>query len=168
MFVVLMLLAFALYAPATLLPVLRGHCALLAEEARLTKTVAQLEEEIRRRDELAKAFAQDAVINERLAVLDLRYTKPDEEVLPVLPSDSLPAAPPSPQTPPARSALGLPDDWPPWSLAAEKWANGYGLIDLFLDPYLRVVAYLMSAGLVIAAFVVFAPRRRRRHLRNRP
>jgi hypothetical protein len=166
MFVLLLLLAFVLYAPTTLLPLLKEHCELLAEEVRLKKVLVQLDQEIQHRDELAKAFAQDNVINERLAMLDLHYTKPDEEVLPVLPPDFAPPGVPEPEAPPTRSALGLPDDWPPWAIKAEVWANDRGLIGLFLDSGLRPVFYLMAAGLVIAAFVLFAPRRKGRRSRR--
>jgi hypothetical protein len=166
MFLLLMLLAFVLYAPTTLLPLLKEHCELLAEEVRLHKVLTQLEQEIQHRDELAKAFAQDSVINERLAMLDLHYTKPDEEVLPVLPPDFAPPKVPEPEVPPPRSALGLPDDWPPWAIKAEVWANGSGLIDLFLDPDLRPIFFWMAGGIVIAAFVLFAPKRRRRRSRR--
>jgi len=168
MFLLLMLLAFILYAPATLLPLLKEHCELLAEEQRLQKVINQLDQEIQHRDELAQAFERDSVINERLAMLDLHYTKPDEEVLPVLPPDFAPPKLPEPKAPPTRSALRLPDDWPPWAIKAEVWANGKGLINLFLDPALRPVFYLMSAGLVIAAFVLFAPRRKGRRGRRNP
>lgn len=162
MFVLLMLLAFAIYVPTTLLPILKEHCQLLAEERRLTKVVARLETELKHRDEMAKAFAEDSVINERLAVLDLHYTNPGEEVVPVLPPDF--SNPPSlaPDDSPSSSRLGVPDDWPEWSLRAEEWADDEGLIDLFLDPRVRPILYMMSAGLAVAAFVVFSPRRRRR------
>jgi hypothetical protein len=162
MFVLLLLLAFVIYVPTTLLPTLVEHCQLLAEERRLTKVVARLDAELKQRDEMAKAFAEDSVINERLAVLDLHYTNPGEEIVPVLPPDFSVHPAYSVEEPPARSRLGLPDDWPDWSLRAEQWAEDEGLIDLFLDPGVRPIFYMMSAGLVIAAFVVFSPRRTRR------
>lgn len=161
MFVLLMLLAFGLYLPTTLLPILLEHCELLAEERRLTQVVARLEEELKHRDEMAQAFAQDSVINERLAVLDLHYTNPSEEVVPVLPPDFSASHVSAVEHSPSRSRLGLPDDWPPWSLRAEQWAEDKGLIDLFLDSSIRPILYMMSAGLAVAAFVVFSPRRRR-------
>jgi hypothetical protein len=166
MFVLLMLLAFILYAPTTLLPLLKEHCKLLAEETRLQKVLVQLDDELQHKDELAEAFARDSVINERLAMLDLHYMKPDEEVLPVLPPDFAPPSVPEPKAPPTRSALGLPDDWPPWAIQAEVWANDHGLIDLFLAKDLRPIIYLMAAGMVVAAFVLFAPRRKSRRGRK--
>lgn len=159
MFVLLACLAFCLFAPTVLLPILKEHCDLLAEEAQLKERVAELEDEVAHQEELAYAFAHDSVINERLAVLDLRYRKPDEVILPVLAlSAARPEPSKAPPPKPTRSALNLPNDWPAWSLQAETWSARYGLIDLFLDPMLRPVFLLMSCGLTIAAFVLFAPR----------
>ena len=163
MFVMLACLAYCLFAPTVLLPILKEHCELLAEEVRLKDRVAKLQGEVAHREELAYAFAHDSVINERLAVLDLRYRKPDEVVISVLAGNiPKPETPKAPSPKPPSSAINLPDDWPGWSLKAESWSARYGLIDLFLDPMLRPVFLLMSAGLTIAAFVLFAPRVRKR------
>ncbi len=168
MFVLLMLLAFALYVPTTLLPILMEHCRLLSEERRLADIVTRLETELQHRDEMAKAFAQDNVINERLAVLDLHYSNPREEIVPVLPPDFVAPQLPTAEQLPARSRLGLPDEWPRWALSGEQWANNKGLIDLFLDPGVRPILYMMAGGLVIAAFVIFSPKRRRRRRPDAP
>lgn len=164
MFLGLSTMAFALFAPTVVLPVLREYTAILAEEKRLEAQVAALEAEVAHREELAYAFENDAIINERLAMLDLRYQKPNEVVIPILNDDDL--IPPEPQARPADAfdvaaapgGLSLPRDWPAWTLKVEAWAAGNGLIDLFLDAGLRPVFLLMSGGLVIAAFVLFAPR----------
>lgn len=160
MFILLTLLAFCLYAPTTLLPVLRDYGGLLAEERRIQATIDRLEKEVRHREGLVKAFAQDAVINERLAILDLQYRKPNEVVLPVLPPGFAPPCLEPPKEPDWASPLKLPNNWPAWALKAEKQAQQYGLIDLFLDPSLTPVLLLMSGGLAVAAFVLFAPDRR--------
>lgn len=168
MFVVLTTLAFALFAPTILLPILRDHCELLAEEQRLQDRVAELEGDVAHHEELAYAFAYDSVINERLAVLDLRYRRPDEVIIPVLAGNFARPEPPKPPPPiPPRSALNIPGDWPAWTLAAESWSARHGLIDLFLDPMLRAVFLLMSGGLTIAAFILFAPRIRLRPMQGR-
>jgi hypothetical protein len=162
MFVVLAVLSFALFAPAVLLPRIRSYGELLVEEQRLKQCVAELNDEARRRAELEEAFSHDAIVNERLAVLDLGYRKPNEEVFTVISDESISAS----QVPPmevrsTRSALLIPDDWPAWVLKAERWAQQRGIIDLFLDESLRPIFLLMSGGLLVAAFVLFAPRIRR-------
>ena len=159
MFVLLVLLAFALFAPAVLLPKLRQYGELLQEEQTIRRRVAQLNDEVRQRAELADSFANDTVVNERLAVLDLGYRKPNEEVFSVTADDPIVGSelPPA-DTKPPRSALLLPEDCPPWAIDLEKWGNQKGVIDLFLDPGLRPVFLLMSGGLLVAAFVLFAPR----------
>src|SRR5205807_346594 len=84
MFVTLALAAFGLYAPTVLLPLVREYGELLGEERRLAAAVGKLESEVARRDDLLDAFRYDSEINERLALLDLHYRRPDEEILPVL------------------------------------------------------------------------------------
>lgn len=160
MFLALVSLSFLVFAPTVLLPILRDYCELLVEEEQLKKDVASLEREISRREELMYAFQNDAVVNERLAVLDLHYKRPNEVIMPVLGEASiLPTASVEPAQPTVvRSALRLPADWPDWALRTEGWADQKGLISLFLDPSLRPVFLLMSCGLTIAAFVLFAPR----------
>ena len=161
MFVLLAVLAFVLFAPAVLLPILREHCNFVAEEKRLTQQISDLERDVQRRQKLAEAFAHDAVINERLAQLDLHYQKPGEIVVSVLPGGGATATPPA-EPPLLRPAFTLPDDWPPWAHDARQWADDHGLIGLFLDSTARPVFLLMAAGLVIAAFVLFAPNGRGR------
>lgn len=159
MFVILSCLSFCLFAPTVLLPTLREYCELLAEEARLIKIADHLDTEIHRQDNLLEDFAQDVSINERLAILDLKYKNPDEEVLPVLPEDYNP--PPIPKLDDVKfaSALMIPQDWPKDVRRFEAWGQRNGLIDLFLDRNLRQVFLLMAGGLLVAAFVLFAPRR---------
>lgn len=162
MFLLLLGLSFFVFAPTVLLPILRDYCDLLAEETQLAADVADLEAEVARRDELMYAFQNDAVVNERLAVLDLHYKRPNEVILPVLGDGSfLPQQAENPAYAQAsRTALHLPAHWPDWALRVESWADSKGLISLFLDPSLRPVFLLMSCGLTIAAFVLFAPRLR--------
>lgn len=163
MFVVFVLLSFALFAPVVMLPIIRDHCELLVEESRLQLRNERLQTELSRRIAMRDAFENDAVVNERLAMLDLHYRKPGEDVLTILPNhfqaDATVAAAP---TPIFQSVLLIPEDWPEPARKAEAWAQRYGLIDLFLNPDVRPAFLLMSGGLLIAAFVLFAPRIPRR------
>ncbi len=160
MFLAFTLLAFCLFAPTALLPALDEHCKLLAEERRLHELIAELDRQVEHGEELTYAFANDAMINERLAVLDLRYRKPDEVVVPVLAPSGQPVAPAATAIAAAADADGLaiPDDWPWWTRAVNNWAHQRGLVDLFRDDSLRPVFLLMSCGLLVAAFILFAPR----------
>ena len=160
LFLVFACLAFALFAPTIILPILKQYCETLEEEVRLVRQNRDLEREVRRREALIEAFKDDATINERLAVLDLNYRKPDEEVLTILPPGQAPAAPVERPVTTAQSALHIPADWPREVREAEAWAQQQGLIDLFLDPSLRPAFLFMSGGLIVAAFVLFAPRAR--------
>lgn len=166
MFLLLATLAFAVFAPTVLLPILNEHCQLLAEERRLTDSIDKLGQEVARLEELVYAFENDVIINERLAVLDLHYKRPDEVVVPVIDYDRLASGGGAPADSTGATAvaavpggrLALPDDWPAWTHRAEAWAAQRGLIAIFLDDGLRPVFLLLSCGLLIAAFVIFAPR----------
>ncbi len=164
MFVLLVLLSFAVFAPTLLLPLLQEYCDLRAEEARLEERIEDLRDEITRRDHLINAFTRDKEIVERLARLDLRFRKPGEVVMPILPE---PAEPDPARedaaltTAAGHSLLELPRDWPAWTHRAREWADHRGLLAVFLNGNVRPVFYLMSAGLLIAAFVLFAPRTHR-------
>ena len=159
MFVLFVILSVALFAPVVMLPIIRDHCALLVEETRLRDRNAQLSAELNRRIAMRDAFEHDVVVNERLAMLDLHYRKPGEDVLTILPNhfqaDSGVRSAPQPVF---QSVLMIPAEWPKPVRRAEAWAQRYGLIDLFLNPDVRPALLLMSGGLLVAAFVLFAPR----------
>lgn len=160
MFVILASLSFALFGLTVLLPLLREHTEILAEEERLTVRVAALEAESRRRSDLLDAFQHDTQIIERLALLDLNYQRPDEVVLPVYLAPGRSRSPEQVAESPPTGPLLLPAGWPAWAHRAQAWADRKGLVRLFLNPTLRPVFLLMSGGLIVAAFVVFAPRPR--------
>lgn len=162
MFVLLTVLAFALYAPAVLLPILREHANLLAEERELREDVRELTADLERRKRLTDDFQTDPMVNERLAQLDLRYQRPGEEIVEI-PSEHLP--PPIDEKragPRVRPEELVPPEWPVWAHDAERFARRKGLTQLYLDPAIRVVLLLMAGGLMIAAFVLYAPQVRRR------
>lgn len=168
LFFLLASLAFVLFAPAVLLPVLQDHCNLLGEEKRLAARIAELDVQAKRRAQLAEAFAHDEIVNERLAQLDLHYEKPGEVIIAVpaanVAAPGAAAADPATKPPP----IVLPADWPDWAHRAQQWADERGLIGLFLDSTLRPIFFLMSAGLLIAAFVLFAPEIKSRSAPDRP
>ncbi len=158
LFFVFVSMAFCLFAPIVLLPLIKEHCELLAEEQRLARRHAELQNEIERHDQLLDAFQKDVTINERLAILDLNYQNPREEVLAALPQRLIVPPPPPEKAPVYQSELMIPDAWPQQVREAELWAQQRGLIDLLLDRSLRPVLLLMCGGMVVAAFVLFAPR----------
>jgi len=161
MFVLLVLLSFVVFAPTLLLPLLQEYCDLRAEEVRLEERIEDLRDEITRRDHLINAFTRDKEIVERLARLDLRFRKPGEVVMPILPEPAEPdlaREEASLAATPERQLLELPRDWPAWAHRARQWADHHGLLAVFLNGNVRPVFYLMSAGLLIAAFVLFFPR----------
>ncbi|MFO0972859.1 MAG: hypothetical protein U1A27_05385 [Phycisphaerae bacterium] len=154
-FFLLLILASVLYAPAVLLPVLRDHARVLAEEQALQHDVTALEEQVQRAERLAEAFRTDPAVNERLAQLELRYERPGERVVTILPDE--PGAAAAHPASAAESESLVPADWPDWARTAETAAARWGLVRLFLAPATRGVLLLMSAGLLIAAFVLFPP-----------
>lgn len=156
MFLILATMSFVVFIPTVLMPLLREYTDLLNEEAELAKRVRERESEVERREELLQAFQNDAFINERLAVLDLNYQRPNEVVLPVTPTASKVSS--DHDSAETRDALQLPLQWPVWSHQAHDWARDRGLIKLFFDASLRPLLLFMSGGMLVAAFVLFAPR----------
>ena len=71
MFCLLAFAAFVVFAPAVLLPVLKDHCDLLAEERRIVDRITLLDQRLQRFRAMQDAFAHDVEVNERLAMLDL-------------------------------------------------------------------------------------------------
>ena len=159
MFVLFVLLALILFLPTILLPELRDYCLLLEEEVRQQQRVNELQTELERRATLVEAFRNDVVINERLAMIDLNYRKPGVEVLPLPPlASDLVASHVVKTAPTYVSELRIPATAPQQVRTAEAWAARHGLIALFLNPELKAVFLLMAGGLIVAAFVLFAPR----------
>lgn len=157
MFMLLALLSFAVYAPTVVLPNIREHCELLAEEARIGREVDGLRKEVARGEEMLDAFKHDSEVIERLAQIDLNYQRPNEETLSVTPTRTFPAPEVTAGLDEPSGTLLLPHDWPEWALTAQRWADDRGITRLFIDARLRVVLLLMAGGLLVAAFVLFAP-----------
>ena len=157
MFMLLALLSFCVYAPTVVLPIIREHCELLTEEARLKVAVQGLHRDVARGEEMLDAFKHDSEVIERLAQIDLRYQRPNEETMSITPTRTFPAPDTATLEEEPAGSLLLPNDWPAWALAAERWGDERGVTRLFIDARLRVVLLLMAGGLVVAAFVLFAP-----------
>lgn len=168
LFVAFTLMAFFLFASSIVLPLIRQYGRTLEEESRLIAINAELDREIERREKLLDAFASDVTINERLAVLDLRYENPEEQILTVMPETPIAPDSSAAASTPFQSELRIPATWPRRVRSTEAWAQRYGLIDLFLDPTMQPVFLFMSGGLLIAAFVLFAPRRGQKPPGDRP
>ncbi len=174
LFVAFTLLAFCLFAPTVMFPLVQQYGKTLEEESRLIGLNQEFERKVERREHHLDAFANDVTIIERLAILDLRYENPDEEILTVMPIAPAPTETSADTASAFQSELRTPATWPRRVRSAEAWAEQQGLIDLFLDPGLQPVFLLMSCGLIIAAFVLFAPRREKKRpparlpARNRP
>lgn len=160
MFVVLTLMAFVLYAPAVVLPVLREHALVLVEERALRTEVQRQTAQIENARKLIDAFRGDPLVNERLAQIDLKYQREGEEIVPVPLVDGGATALATSRAAVAdeRGLALIPAGWPRWSREAESWARERGLIRLFLMPGVRVVLLLMAGGLLVAAFVLYPPK----------
>lgn len=158
MFLLLTTMAFVLFAPGVLLPLLRDHADVLVEEQRLAEQVRTLHEEIRRQERLVQEFQNDPDVNERLAQLDLNYQRPGEEIVRVAPPPTMSSGRDEPEStePPL-----VPKDWPAWTHRVEAWSRQKGLIAMYLDSGIRAVLLLMAGGLVTAAFVLYPPRPQR-------
>lgn len=147
-----------LFALPVLLPVTRDYARLVDEERGLSDEVSRLQARIKSLDDLAQSMRTDPKLNERMARSDLGFAREGEEVVMLRPTPRVVAVSDSFTPPIVQRVSILPYHWPGWSHELEVWADDRGLVEPFLDSSLRTTWLLMAGGLVVSAFVLFAPR----------
>ncbi|MEE8170357.1 MAG: septum formation initiator family protein [Phycisphaerae bacterium] len=162
LFTIFVTTSFAVFGAALLLPLLRDYARVRNEERAMLAEVDRLDQQRADLMDLASAIRDDPATMERLARQELGYTRPKEQIVrvkataPTAPADAAPRS----AMPPAKAESIVPRDWPGWAHHAEQWAVGRGWTNAFLDSRRRSAWLLLSGGLLVSAFVVFAPRRR--------
>lgn len=153
MFWLLMAMASATFTPCVIVPVWRDYQAIKLAERFEARAVEQLREHAQHLQRHLDALRRDPAVIERIARRDLSYRRPFEANVPVVP---MPVAP-------VRIAetvdlrIEPPDvvrgflTWLPISAARA---------DVFVDPTSRRTLMCLSGGLVLAAFVLYPPRRK--------
>jgi hypothetical protein len=156
MFWLLLGMAVLVFAPCVIVPVWMDTEELIRTEADAAAAIGRLEQQIAAQVRLETALRSDPLVNERIARQELRYGRPDENILPGaaenptdLPSRQMPAvAPPSESSP----AITPP---PAWTQSVRPWLPSLPWVELFGKPPNRTIFLLMAGGLLVAAFVLY-------------
>lgn len=155
-FWLLVLFASAMFAPCVLVPVWKDYQAIkLAEEFEIA-SVEDMRRDIDRQERKLDALRTDPATVARVALRDLAYTRRGEtsvrvETVPVLAhGGEAPAI--RPMQPPAAVARAL------------GWLSLRPVhLEVFSDPTVRTTVMCLSGGLILAACLIFPPRRRMKH-----
>jgi len=172
MFWTLLAMGFATLAPCVLLPVWNDLQRWLQAEQTLTTTVAALQADLARGRRIMDALRTDPAVNERLAMRELGYERPDVEIVDLDPpgmrieSIRPRSQGPVPLAAPGRGACGPaqadpipPQPAPPFAgLAAwlERWLPDWPWSALFCQSRTRYVMLAMSLGLIAGAFILYS------------
>jgi len=149
MFWTLLLMAAAVFAAAVLVPPARRYQYVLQQEQAAQTRVGMLEQRIESAQRTIAALQQDPDANEQLAKASLNYQRPGEQRIDV-PAQivvALESTSPQPQTPasPGSEHPGGALSWLVWS----------GVGDAFAESSTRAILMLLSAGVAIAAFLLY-------------
>lgn len=159
MFWFLAFLAVLVFIPCVLTPIWIETEELYAVEQRIASTLTRLEEKVERNEQRALALLTDPLVNQRVARRELNLQSESEKVLHWT-SEEL-AAMQSVSTP---SMSWLEDDAPGqfsvapgWLQRASSWLPDWPWRKLFAESPQRPLLMLMSGGLLLAAFILYAP-----------
>ena len=152
-FWLLVLFASAMFAPCVLVPVWKDYQAIKLAERFEIATVEKMRRDIEQQGRRLDALRTDPGAVARVAQRDLAYTRQGEfsvrvETVPVPRGNTVTTAV-QPVRPPAAVFRAL--SW----LSIEP-----AHLEVFADPVLRTTVMCLSGGLILAACLIFPPRRR--------
>lgn len=157
MFYVLALASLAIFAPCVLVPVWMDVQKLHEDEQELAAVIAQLRHQIDRNNDRIVALQADPQVIERVARRELNRQPADEQLikwssaeLAAVPDTSHLVTVSAPEVP----AITLPE----WMTAVGRWLPGWASPDLFAKSPNREMMLVMSAALLLAAFVLYTPK----------
>lgn len=158
LFLLFVSVGFVLFAAVTLLPMVDQYARLQDEERALATLVERLEVKNESLHQLAADIMDVPEKTEWLARYELGYQRPGETIIPVQPAGIMREM--APRSRGEEPKALVPHSWPLWAHTAETWADQRGILSHLLDKELQGIWLLIAGGLVVAAFVLFAPRRR--------
>lgn len=158
MFWLLVSMALAVFAPCVLLPVWIETESVLEYERGMEARLSELREQYRVNEIHIQALENDPLVSERLVRRELNVL-PDPERMVQLPPEHLASIRvrlPQDVLAPASPAEIAP---PEWMSAVRSWLPSWPWRRLFATSPNRTVFLLMSGGLLVSAFLLYAPRR---------
>jgi hypothetical protein len=157
MFWVLTGLALLIFAPCVLVPLWFEKEQMRAYEASLTAVVADLEHQAARGRARTQALLNDPQVNERIIRRELNVHPKSEQVIQWSP-DELAAAAPGIDVPASRPAAAAQEENSSRCVAVlARWLPDWPYQDLFAKSPQRPLLLAMAGGLLLAAFMLYAP-----------
>lgn len=151
MFWVLVFLASGTFAPCVLVPAWQELRALTVLESVESQGIEQLRADVRHRRRHLDALREDPMVVARVALRDLAYSRPNESTV-FLPAG---AAPPRRH----RRRVVVTAESPAVLRRVLSWLPYGDRSDVFADPARRMTLIGLSGALLVAAFVLYPPRR---------
>jgi hypothetical protein len=155
MFWVLAGMAFALFAPAVLLPLWEESREIHAYEGRMAAAIAGLQAQRDRNQARIEALKEDPLVIERIARRELNY-KPGGEQVAQWPRQEL-----------AAMAVRVPANFheddrsgplpAAWVNKVQAWLPAWPYRKLFVEMPNRMLMLMMAGGLLVTAFVLYGP-----------
>jgi cell division protein FtsB len=152
LFWVLIALAAAAFAPCVILPAWRDYQSVARVEQQVRADVQRAEGDLERQRRRADALRRDPAVIARVAQRELGYSKPGEV------SVALGTTPPSDAATPPPVPLD-PVEPPPIVAGLVQRLPSLDYDAVFCDGPTRVIIMVLAGGLVLAAFVLYPPRR---------
>ncbi len=157
MFWVLTGLALLIFAPCVLVPLWVEKEQMRAHERALEALVADLEAQVARDQARAQALMTDPQVNERVIRRELNVRPPGERVIQWSP-DELASVSPDLAVPTTQPAKVIPEENSSRCVAVlARWLPDWPYEDLFARSPQRPLLLAMAGGLLLAAFLLYAP-----------
>lgn len=152
LFWVLIALAAIVFAPCVILPAWRDYQSVARVEQQVRADVQRAEAEVERQRLRADALRRDPAVIARVAQRELGYSKPGEVSVALG------------TTPPSDTATPPPVSWepiepPPMVAGLVRRLPPFDYDAVFCDGPTRAIIMVLAGGLVVAAFVLYPPRR---------
>jgi len=157
MFWLLTTLAALVFVPCVLVPVWVETEELYAVERQMASVVEDLEEVVARNEKRADALLHDPLVNRRVAQRELNLRSESEEVLHWSPEELEALRPPPVSATQAEDDPVELDVAPPWLAQTAAWLPDWPWRKLFAESPQRPILLLMAGGLLLAAFLLYAP-----------
>jgi len=156
MFWVLTGLAIAVFAPCAIMPLWLTTEQLLEQERACRASLIEIKGRLANNEARIEAMRNDPLVNERIIRRELNYRPQGEEVIRWSADAStvvgtVSVGQESPVVPEEPHVLSQ------WGAMVSRWLPAWPWRDLFARSPYRPLLLLMSGGLLMAAFVLYAP-----------
>jgi hypothetical protein len=158
MFWVLAGMALAVFAPAVLLPVWVESEGIREQKQELAASNGDLETQAQDNQACIEALLADPVVNERIIRRELNYRLESEEIVQWSPAMSETARFEFCGSDILSEERAVSDPQPGWIAVIHPWLPDWPWRELFVKSPNREMLLLLAGGLLVAAFVLYAPK----------